>query len=99
MPRPEGGVDAMTFEEWWAKNSARQVPKNMCLDAWNAALSSDRDAWLREKLGPIEELITAWRGGIKVLKEGIEDSPSHDLKRMINERAEATLICTNELLA
>ncbi len=45
----------------------------------------------------LSALVTTWREAIVKLKAGIEDSPSHDLKRMIKERAEAFTICADEL--
>lgn len=44
-------------------------------------------------------LVAAWRKAAKRMRKEVEDSPSHDLRRMINERMEAVEICANELEA
>jgi hypothetical protein len=41
--------------------------------------------------------VKLWRDGVRILQAGVADSPSHDLKRLINERVEAITICANEL--
>lgn len=47
----------------------------------------------------LRELVAKWREAITKLWDGVKDSPSHDLKRMIKERIEAVAVCANELEA
>ena len=47
----------------------------------------------------LEKLASTWESAVKELQEGVKDSPSHDLKRMIKERSEAFNICIKELRA
>lgn len=47
----------------------------------------------------VAKLVAEWRKAIVKLKDGLGDTPSYDLKRMIKERSEAFTICADELEA
>lgn len=53
----------------------------------------------KRDLNGLRALPGKWREAIVKLKAGVEDSPSYDLKRMIKERAEAFMVCAEELEA